>query len=182
MRKTVGRMVLPALAACMLVFAIIHVVKAQQTLPKPSPPVEPARTPFGRTVAGAGIVEAVTENISIGTALPGLVMEVYIPVDRVGTPVKRTLVLSPDSVGTLLRLSELEVRPPWRLLESSTRTMRGGLLAVVLTVQFPKTDGSPSGELILHMQCPPGASIRVPLTILGWTPPLPTDSTASSSR
>ena len=62
-----GKFVLPLVAAGMLVFAVFHVVQAQQTLPKPPPPVEPARTPFGKTVAGAGIVEAVTENIAIGT-------------------------------------------------------------------------------------------------------------------
>jgi multidrug resistance efflux pump len=66
-------------AAGMLVFAVIHVVKAQQTLPKPPPPVEPARTPFGSTVAGAGIVEARSQNISVGTPLPGVVLEVYGP-------------------------------------------------------------------------------------------------------
>jgi multidrug efflux pump subunit AcrA (membrane-fusion protein) len=79
MRKRFGKFVLPLLAACMLVFAVYHVVKAQQTLPKPPPPVEPARTPFGHTVAGAGIAEARTENIAIGTAIPGMVLEVYGP-------------------------------------------------------------------------------------------------------
>src|ERR671930_603622 len=84
MRKKLGKLVLPVAAACMLVFAIFHVVKAQQKPPRPPPPVEPARTPFGKTVAGAGIVEARTQNIAIGTALPGLVLEVYVPVDQPG--------------------------------------------------------------------------------------------------
>ncbi len=89
MKKRFGQFVLPVLAACMLVFAVYHVVRAQQTLPKPPPPVEPARTPFGKTVAGAGIAEAVTENISIGAALPGVVLEVYVPVDKVGKVVEK---------------------------------------------------------------------------------------------
>ena len=87
--KKLGKYVLPLLAACMLVFAVFHVVRAQQTLPKPPPPVEPARTPFGKTVAGAGIAEAVTENIAIGAALPGVVLEVYVPVEQVGKAVKK---------------------------------------------------------------------------------------------
>src|SRR5438045_876916 len=86
MRKKLGKWVLPVASACMLVFAILHVVKAQQKPPRPPPPVEPARTPFGKTVAGAGIVEARTQNIAIGTALPGLVLEVYTPVDQLGKP------------------------------------------------------------------------------------------------
>jgi multidrug efflux pump subunit AcrA (membrane-fusion protein) len=77
--KRFGKLILPLAAAMLLIFAVIHVVRAQQTLPKPPPPIEPARTPFGRTVAGAGIVEARSQNISIGAALPGVVLEVYGP-------------------------------------------------------------------------------------------------------
>jgi multidrug efflux pump subunit AcrA (membrane-fusion protein) len=79
MRKKLGKWILPAASAGMLVFAIFHVVKAHETLPKPPPPVEPSRNPFGKTVAGAGIVEARSQNISIGAPLPGVVLEVYGP-------------------------------------------------------------------------------------------------------
>ena len=77
MRKRFGKFLLPLFAAGMLVFAVLHVVRAQQKPPKPPPPVEPARTPFGRTVAGAGIVEARTQNIAVGSAIPGVVLEVF---------------------------------------------------------------------------------------------------------
>jgi multidrug efflux pump subunit AcrA (membrane-fusion protein) len=87
--KKIGKFVLPVLAVIMLSLAIYHVVKAQQTLPKPPPPVEPARTPFGHTIAGAGIVEPETENIAIGAPLPGVVLQVYVPVDKVGQIVKK---------------------------------------------------------------------------------------------
>jgi multidrug resistance efflux pump len=73
----------------MLGFSIYHVVEARQTPPKPPPPVEPPRSPFGKTVFGAGIVEAETENISIGTALPGVVLEVFVPVEKVGQRVHK---------------------------------------------------------------------------------------------
>jgi multidrug efflux pump subunit AcrA (membrane-fusion protein) len=89
MRGWVGKLFLPVLAVGMLVFAVLHVVKAQQAPPNPPPPVEPARSPFGKTVAGAGIVEAETENIAVGSPLPGVVMEVYVPVERVGQRVKQ---------------------------------------------------------------------------------------------
>jgi multidrug efflux pump subunit AcrA (membrane-fusion protein) len=88
MKAHIGKYFLPLLAAAMLAFSIFQVVRAQQTPPKPPPPIEPPRTPFGKTVAGAGIVEAETENISIGTALPGLVLEVYVPVEKVGQRVR----------------------------------------------------------------------------------------------
>src|SRR5260370_1099390 len=88
MWKRIRTFILPALAVGMLTFAVIHVVKAQQTLPKPPPPIEPAWSPFSSTVAGAGIVEARTKNISIGSAMQGIVLEVYVPVEKVGTTVE----------------------------------------------------------------------------------------------
>src|SRR5262249_54539729 len=73
------------LAAALLLFAVYHVVLAQQTKPKAVPPVPPAQTPFGDTVAGSGIVEAQTENIAIGSHLPGVVAQVFV---KVGQKVK----------------------------------------------------------------------------------------------
>lgn len=67
---------MPILAAMGLGFAILHVVTAQPNKPTPPPPAEPARTPFSRTIAGAGLVEATTENISVGAPVPGVVLEV----------------------------------------------------------------------------------------------------------
>jgi multidrug efflux pump subunit AcrA (membrane-fusion protein) len=55
--------------------------KAQQTPPPVSPPVDPGKSPFGRQVAGSGIVEPETENISVGTHLPGVVKAVHVRVD-----------------------------------------------------------------------------------------------------
>jgi multidrug resistance efflux pump len=80
---------LPVLAAVMLGLAVYHVLGASQSLPPPSPPVEPARSAFSQTVGGAGIVEAWTENISVGTPLPGVVLEVFVPVENVGQTVKK---------------------------------------------------------------------------------------------
>jgi multidrug efflux pump subunit AcrA (membrane-fusion protein) len=87
--KGITRFLLPALATGLLVLAIYHVVGAAASLPKPRTPAEPPRSAFSQTVGGAGIVEAWTENISIGAPLPGLVLEVYVPVEKVGQPVKK---------------------------------------------------------------------------------------------
>jgi multidrug resistance efflux pump len=88
MQGKLSKYLLPLLATAMLGFSIFHVVRAQQTPPQPPPPIEPARTPFGSTVAGAGITEPITENISIGSPFPGVVLEVFVPVDKVGQRVK----------------------------------------------------------------------------------------------
>ncbi len=87
MSKRIGKFLLPLLAMGMLSFAIYHVVEAQQKPPKPPPPLEPARTPFGRTVAGAGIVEARSQNIAVGSAMPGVVLQVWSP-EELGLPAR----------------------------------------------------------------------------------------------
>jgi multidrug efflux pump subunit AcrA (membrane-fusion protein) len=76
---------LPLAAILMLLFALFHVVRAQQKPPPLEPPVPPARSPFGTGVAGAGLVEAQTENIAVGTNLPGIVTKVFV---KVGQKVK----------------------------------------------------------------------------------------------
>jgi multidrug resistance efflux pump len=72
---------LPLAGVMLLGFAVLHVV-AQSAPPRTAPPVEPARTPFGRTVAGTGTVEAQTENMAVGSALAGVVVEVMVQPGR----------------------------------------------------------------------------------------------------
>lgn len=73
---------LPLLAAGFLAFAVTHVIAMQRTPPKLDPAVPPARSPFAATVAGAGLVEARSENIYVGAAVPGLVQEVHVTVGK----------------------------------------------------------------------------------------------------
>jgi multidrug efflux pump subunit AcrA (membrane-fusion protein) len=81
----IRKFLLPALAAIGVMFAIYSVVTAQRQIP-PAPPVtEPAQPQFASYVAGAGIVEASTENIAVGTFVPGVVTEMYV---KVGDQVK----------------------------------------------------------------------------------------------
>jgi multidrug efflux pump subunit AcrA (membrane-fusion protein) len=80
---------LPLAALLMLFFALYHVMGAQHKPPKLEPPVLPARSPFGAGVAGSGLVEAQTENIAVGTNLPGIVTKVFVEVRqkvKVGDP------------------------------------------------------------------------------------------------
>ena len=75
------RYVLPLVAVIAFGFAILQMTKAQQKAPPVLPPTEPARSPFPNAVAGAGIAEPETENISIGTHLAGIVTAVHVRVD-----------------------------------------------------------------------------------------------------
>jgi HlyD family secretion protein len=68
------------------VFAAIWVVMQQnKTVPAAAPVAQPSSAPYSSYVAGTGLIEASTENIAIGTIVPGVVMEVFV---RPGMQVK----------------------------------------------------------------------------------------------
>jgi RND family efflux transporter MFP subunit len=71
----------------MLVFAIIQVVRGQQTKPRAEPSVQPARMPYGAGVAGAGIVEpsneaSSTSAVAVGAQLSGVVTKVHVRIEQ----------------------------------------------------------------------------------------------------
>lgn len=88
MKVSFGRFVLPVVALGMGGLGFYHVQERSQSAPLTAPPADPARVPFDHAVAGSGVVEAETENIAVGPALPGLVLEVYVPAGKVGQRVK----------------------------------------------------------------------------------------------
>ena len=80
---------LPILAVSGFLFASYTIVSSNQPLPVALAAAEPAVSPYESFIAGAGIVEAKSRNIAIGTALSGLVTRVAVEVgDKVkaGTP------------------------------------------------------------------------------------------------
>lgn len=72
------RIVLPLMALASFTFAMLQMAKANKPDPVVTPPVEPAKTPYVSSLAGAGLVEPETENINIGTPLPGVVARVHV--------------------------------------------------------------------------------------------------------
>lgn len=95
-RRSVGDLVtqavLPAVALGLAGFAGWYSWKTRPVEHAVPPPVAPARSPWRRTLACAGIVEAQSENIAIGTPVSGVVAEVLVRVgDRVepGAPLFR---------------------------------------------------------------------------------------------
>ena len=74
--------ILPLLAVALIVFAVLHVGGASKREDPLPPPGEPSRNPFADTVAGAGMVEAQTENIAIGAPEPGVVIDVFVEVGQ----------------------------------------------------------------------------------------------------
>ena len=69
---------LPAVAIIGLAVAIGTVIQGNQTTPLVEPAVQSAKVPFASYVAGAGMIEASTENIAIGTPVSGIVAAIYV--------------------------------------------------------------------------------------------------------
>jgi multidrug efflux pump subunit AcrA (membrane-fusion protein) len=65
-----------------LSFAVTYVASHREDWPESSPPIDPPQSPFSHTVAGAGVIEAQTENIAVGSPLPGVAVEVFVTVGQ----------------------------------------------------------------------------------------------------
>jgi len=81
----IRKYVLPLLANAGVVFAIMTVMSGSQPQVRAAPAAEPARSTFVNDVAGAGLIEASTQNIRVGAVVPGVVTEMYV---NVGDTVK----------------------------------------------------------------------------------------------
>jgi len=76
----VTQRILPLVAFGLLAFAGWYVWSTRPVTRNPPPPMAPARNPFADALAAAGIVEAQTENIAVGSATPGVVVELLVKV------------------------------------------------------------------------------------------------------
>jgi multidrug resistance efflux pump len=74
--------ILPLIAVVLLIFAVVHVTKSPQPQAPAMPLAPPARNPYPDTVAGAGMIEAQTENIAVGSPTPGVVVKVLVKVGQ----------------------------------------------------------------------------------------------------
>ncbi len=80
------KFVIPAAAVAGVVFAVYTAKSSSRPIEPAAPVADPARSPFTQPVAGAGIVEASTQNITIGTNIPGVVTNVLV---KAGDKVKQ---------------------------------------------------------------------------------------------
>lgn len=78
----ISKFFLPLLAVCGMAFGLWTVKAGAKPVPAAPPAAAPADPPFGKTIAGAGIVEARTQNIAIGTPVAGIAVEVPAEIGR----------------------------------------------------------------------------------------------------
>jgi HlyD family secretion protein len=86
----VTKFLLPLAAIGLLIFAVMFVRESRTEMPPVVPVSAPPRNPFLYGIAGGGVIEPQTENISIGSAVSGVVVEVLV---RVGQRVKQGEIL-----------------------------------------------------------------------------------------
>lgn len=125
----ITRYVLPVIAVVLIIFSVRYVSNAQKPEPPLAPPAEPPRSPYEQTVAGTGVVEPQMENISVGTQLPGVVVEVCVKVNqqvKAGDP--------------LFRLDDREFQSKLKLMQAQADQARA---ALVRLQKLPRDEDRP---------------------------------------
>lgn len=103
--STIRFYILPVASLLGILFVIRTVIAGSVPPPVAPPVVEPARSPYPFLVAGSGIIESISENVSIASPLAGVIKEVFV---KAGDPVTEGHALfALDDRDTL---AELEVR------------------------------------------------------------------------
>lgn len=77
--------ILPSLAFVGIAAGIFAAVRSAKSVPAALPVSDAPQSPYSSFVAGAGIIEASTENIAIATQIPGVVAKIYV---QIGSNVK----------------------------------------------------------------------------------------------
>lgn len=138
----VRSIVIPVLAVAGVALAVYTVVNQNKPVIPAQPVAAPASPPYADRVAGAGLVEASTQNIAIGTQVAGVVTKVFVKAgDRVkaGDPLftiddrqlraelaakEAALRIAERNLGKLRALPRVEDVPP---AEAKVREMKSML-------------------------------------------------------
>jgi HlyD family secretion protein len=108
---------LPLAALALLGFAGWYVWSTRPVTADPPPPIPPATSPYADSLAAAGIVEAQTENISVGSATPGVVTTVVV---KVGDEVQ--------AGAALFRLDDRELKGELAVKQAAIAEARSSLV------------------------------------------------------
>ena len=143
----IQKYMLPLLVVVLIAFAVGHAFYVQRAQPENPPPVPPPTTPFGDTVAGAGIIEPSSEasgtgNIAIGSQLAGVVTTV------------------PVRIGQTVKAGDLLFGLDSRQTEADLKVRRGGGAGEPSTSRSGQGQSPPDGRPI--PACPETPSTRRP--------------------
>ena len=77
----IRKYVLPIVSIAGVLFAIWMALQAAKPIPPAKPIADPPQPPYPQRISGAGIVEASTRNIAIGTHVSGIADQVHVHVE-----------------------------------------------------------------------------------------------------
>ncbi len=143
--------ILPLLAVAGMLFAIHTVVTGSKPTPAAQPVAEPAQAPFQHYVAGAGLVEARSRNIAIGTPVAGLVAEVAV---QVGQHVQEH--------DVLFRLDQRSLQAERLVRRASVQTAQVNLERLT---RLPRREDVPPAEARTKEAAATLADVRMQLTL-----------------
>lgn len=130
----IRKYLLPLLAVAGFVFALYTVGQGKKSLevPPAAPVAQPADAPYASYIAGAGIVEASSENIQIGAPVPGIVLELYV---KAG-----------DEVTTGQALFKVDDRELQAQLLTQQATVRVAKEQIARLEKLPRPEDVPAAE------------------------------------
>jgi len=126
------RLTIPLIALLSLAFTSAKAYEWRWRNEPSPPPADPATPPFKNTVAAVGLVEPSSENISISTAVPGLVTAVYV---KAGDHVARG--------SPMFSLDDRDLRAELALRQSNLQVVRVRLARLE---QVPRPEEVPQAE------------------------------------
>src|SRR5690349_21226501 len=110
----IRKYLLPVVAVGFLIFAVAYALYLQRPEPETPPPVSPTTSPYGNTVAGAGMVEPATEasgtgNIAVGSQTAGTVTRVAVRIGQEVGAGELLFELDPRKAAADLKVKEANV-------------------------------------------------------------------------
>lgn len=131
----IRRLGLPGLAVGMFVFSVYHLLFAVERHSLTSPRLDPPRAEYVRRISASGLVEAREENIAIGTAISGIVTDVYVQADTDAATVSK---------GTpLFRVDDRHFRSQLEIEKAKLATAQAQLARLQ---QLPRQEEIPVSE------------------------------------
>lgn len=119
-----SKYLLPTLAILGALFGLVIVFWSQKTVPVPPILFPPATSPYSSAIAGSGIVEASSQNISIGTPFDEIITKIF--------------VVEGDQVKAGDRLFQLDLR----IFEAQLATAQANLKLAETTAEDKRTQFS----------------------------------------
>jgi HlyD family secretion protein len=128
----IRRYLLPLAAVLGLGVAIVFILHDNRPAPVVWPAIASAKAPFPSYVAGTGLVEASSENITVGTPVSGIVTAIYV---TWGEPVK--------AGASLLRIDDRDLQAQLPLAKAKVREAEAGLAQLRSQLKFAQSVPDP---------------------------------------